>query len=213
MAEYKPKDQSYFLYGIQAARLAKFVLPLGEMAKDSVRAKAAALGLSVAEKPESMELCFAGEGDYRVALSAEQANKEGDITNMRGEIIGKHKGIANYTLGQRRGIGYAGGEPLYVGRIDAANNTIALGTREEVSYASISATDLNILIPEEFTQGADVRAKIRSYGHASTCTITELTTAGITVEFQTPQFAPSPGQKLVLYNAEDNIIAGGTIRP
>ena len=211
MAEYKPKDQSYFLYGILKGRLPKFVLPLGDMAKEQVRAKAVALGLSVADKPESMELCFAGEGDYRVALSAEQASREGDITNMRGEVIGRHKGIANYTLGQRRGIGYAGGQPLYVGRIDAANNTIALGTRDEVCCASISASDLNVLIPEEFIQGAQPRAKIRSYGQANPCTITKLTADAVTVEFDTPQFAPSPGQKLVLYNAEDNIVAGGTI--
>jgi tRNA-uridine 2-sulfurtransferase len=212
MAGNKPKDQSYFLYGIEAARLSKFMLPLGDMEKEQVRARAAALGLSIADKPESMELCFAGEGDYRVALSAEQANREGDITDMRGEVIGKHKGIANYTIGQRRGIGYAGGEPLYVGRIDAASNTISLGTREEVSCASISATDLNILIPEECTRDAQVRAKIRSYGEANPCRIAALTDDSITVEFDTPQFAPSPGQKLVLYNTDDSIIVGGTIR-
>jgi tRNA-specific 2-thiouridylase len=211
MADYKPKDQSYFLYGIEATRLSRFVLPLGEMEKEQVRAKAAGLGLSVADKPESMELCFAGEGDYRAALSAEQANAEGDITNMRGETIGRHKGIANYTLGQRRGIGYAGGEPLYVGRIDAARNTIALGTREEVSCASVSATDLNVLIPGEFTKGAEVGAKIRSYGQANRCTIVALDAGSVTVEFDQPQFAPSPGQKLVLYDNDDNIIAGGTI--
>ncbi len=211
MAANKPKDQSYFLYGIQASRLPKLVLPLGEMEKDQVRARAAALHLSIADKPESMELCFAGQGDYRLALSPEQAGAEGDITNMRGETIGRHKGIANYTLGQRRGIGYAGGLPLYVGRIDPAKNTIALGTRDEVSCSSINATDLNVLIPEEFTHGAQVLAKIRSYGPPSPCTITNLTPHAATVQFTTPQFAPTPGQKLVLYNANDNIIAGGTI--
>ena len=79
-----------------------------------------------------MELCFAGEGDYRIALPEEQLDKAGDITDMQGKKIGTHKGITNYTIGQRRGVGFAGGKPLYVGRIDAATNTIALGTREEV---------------------------------------------------------------------------------
>ncbi len=207
----KTKDQSYFLYGIASEKLTKLVLPLGELTKEKVRLLATELGLGVAEKPESMELCFAGEGDYRDTLTDAQANHAGDITDMQGNRIGTHKGIANYTLGQRRGIGFAGGVPLYVGRIDARTNTIALGSREEVNCHAVKANQINTLIPEELVAGSRLFGKIRSYGDPRPCKLIDMTETDMTVEFDQPQFAPSPGQKLVLYNSADNIIAGGTI--
>jgi len=212
-AKDKAKDQSYFLYGIAAEKLENFVLPLGELTKPEVRSIGAQLNLSVAEKAESMELCFAGEGDYRIALSGEQADKCGDITDMQGNKIAEHKGISNYTLGQRRGIGFAGGKPLYVGGIDAQTNTIALGTREQVSYGVIDADRINVLIPSELTAGKRLFGKIRSYGEPRPCKIAGASETGIRVEFDEPQFAPSPGQRIVLYNEQDNIVAGGTIVP
>ena len=207
----KTKDQSYFLYGIASDKLAKLVLPLGQLTKEKVRSLAAELNLTVAEKPESMELCFAGEGDYRDALTDVHANQPGNITDMNGNKIGTHKGIANYTLGQRRGIGFAGGVPLYVGKIDARTNTIALGTREQVCCHTIKANQLNTLIPEELVAGSRLFAKIRSYSNPQGCKLVDITKTDITVQFDKPQFAPTPGQKLVLYNSADNIIAGGTI--
>jgi tRNA-specific 2-thiouridylase len=210
-AKDKTKDQSYFLYGITREKLQRFVLPLGELTKDEVRSTAAKLNLSVADKEESMELCFAGEGDYRLALDDVEANRQGDITDMQGNIIGTHKGIANYTLGQRQGIGYAGGKPLYVGKIDAATNTIALGSREEVSTNTVRANRINTLIPEELVPGRKFFGKIRSYGDPKPCTLIDIGENSITVDFDRPQFAPCPGQKLVLYNNDDNIVAGGTI--
>lgn len=210
-AKDRTKDQSYFLYGIGAEKLARFVLPLGEMSKDEVRSVARQLNLTVAEKAESMELCFAGEGDYRSALIGADANRPGDITDMQGNKIGTHKGIANYTLGQRKGIGFAGGKPLYVGKIDAGANTIALGTREQISLSTVRANRINTLIPEELVAGNRVFGKIRSYGEPALCRIAGLGGNMITVEFGEPQFAPCPGQRLVLYDKHDNIIAGGTI--
>lgn len=210
-AKNRAKDQSYFLYGIASEKLARFVLPLGEMTKDEVRAMAGQLGLTVAQKAESMELCFAGEGDYRAALASAGADRPGDITDMRGNVIGTHKGIAHYTLGQRRGIGFAGGKPLYVGRICARTNTIALGTREEVSLQTISADRTNALIPGQLVAGRAMFGKIRSYGEPQPCTLTAVGPESLTAEFDRPQFAPCPGQRLVLYNGDDNIIAGGTI--
>jgi tRNA-specific 2-thiouridylase len=212
-AKDKIKDQSYFLYGIALEKLPRFVLPLGELTKEQVRSIAAQLNLKVANKAESMELCFAGEGDYRAALLAAQANKPGDITDMQGNKIATHKGIANYTLGQRRGVGFAGGKPLYVGRIDTETNTIALGTREEVSSHTIKANQINILIPEELDTDMQVYGKIRSYGDPQPCKVVDASQEHIIIEFDQPQFAPSPGQKLVLYNSADNIVAGGTISP
>jgi len=210
-AEDKTKDQSYFLYGIASEKLAKLVLPLGELTKEKVRSLAAELNLTVAEKPESMELCFAGGGNYRAALTDAQANQAGDITDMRGNKIGTHEGIANYTLGQRRGIGFAGGKPLYVGKIDVRTNTIALGAREEVGCHTIKANQINTLIPGKLIAGSQLFGKIRSYGEPQCCKLIDITETDITVEFDKPQFAPCPGQKLVLYNSDDHVIAGGTI--
>jgi tRNA-specific 2-thiouridylase len=205
------KDQSYFLYGISSQRLARLVLPLGELTKEEVRSIAAGANLPVAEKPESMELCFAGEGDYRDALTDAPAAQHGDITDMQGNRIATHKGIANYTLGQRRGIGFAGGKPLYVGKIDAQKNTIALGTKDEVSSRTVSANQLNVLIPEELVVGGQFFGKIRSYVDSHPCKLIDVNENAMTVEFDQPQFAPCPGQRLVLYNTKDYITAGGTI--
>jgi tRNA-specific 2-thiouridylase len=212
-AKDKAKDQSYFIYGIAREKLERFVLPLGELTKGQVRSIAAKLNLSVADKAESMELCFAGEGDYRTALTADEVNRPGDITDMQGNKISTHKGIAHYTLGQRRGVGFAGGKPLYVGRIDMEANSIALGTRDEVSSRTIRANQINVLIPEELAVDRRYFGKIRSYGAPRPCKVADVSETDMTVEFDEPQFAPCPGQKLVLYNGGDNLVAGGTIRP
>ncbi|MFZ0034351.1 MAG: tRNA 2-thiouridine(34) synthase MnmA [Sedimentisphaerales bacterium] len=215
------KDQSYFLYGIALDKLSELLLPLGDLTKEDVRAIASDAGLPVAEKPESMELCFAGEGNYRAVLPVRRSasedgtgpifNKPGDITDMQGSKIAEHKGIANFTLGQRRGVGFAAGKPLYVGKIDAQKNTIALGTRDEVSSRTVSANQVNVLIPEEFIAGGQFFGKIRSYVDSHPCKLTDINNDAMTVEFDQPQFAPCPGQRLVLYNSRDYITAGGTI--
>ena len=211
MAKDKTKDQSYFLYGIAFEKLPRFILPLGELTKKEVRSIAGQAKLTVADKPESMELCFAGEGDYRAVLDRARTEIEGDVTDMQGNKIATHKGIANYTLGQRQGIGFAGGKPLYVAKIDARTNTIALGTREDVSSSTIRAGKINVLVPGEFAAGQSFFGKIRSYGKPQPCRLIDLSATDMTVEFEQPQFAPCPGQKLVLYNGDDNIVAGGTI--
>jgi tRNA-specific 2-thiouridylase len=210
-AKDKTKDQSYFIYGMPLEKLPKFVLPLGSFTKQKVREIANQLNLTVADKPESMELCFAGEKDYRQALSNTQADQPGDIVDMEGNKIGTHKGIANYTLGQRKGIGFAGGEPLYVGKINPQNNTIALGTRDKISFARISAEQMNVLMPQQLVENKNLYGKIRSYGDPNQCTLLEFTQDKVTVEFAEPQFAPCPGQKLVLYNGDESIVTGGTI--
>jgi len=204
------KDQSYFLYGVPAHRLPHLLLPLGDLTKSKVRAQAKAQDLSVADKPESMELCFAGEGDYRVALD-EQANVPGDLLDMEGQKIGSHKGVSFYTLGQRKGIGYAGGKPLYVGRIDAKANTVSLGTREQVCCDFIRVEQLNILDPDALCAGNTYGAKIRSYGTPHPCRLEQVTETALETRFETPQFAPSPGQRLVLYGSHDHVVAGGVI--
>ncbi len=210
-AKDRTKDQSYFLYGIAADKLSKFNFPLGGLTKQQVREIASQLKLPVADKDESMELCFAGQGDYRVALSDTEADTEGNLTDMRGNIIGKHKGVSNYTIGQRRGLGYAGGEPLYVGKIDSSTNTVALGIRDEVSFSKVKAGQVNILIADQLVAGALLFGKVRSYNDPLECRVVDIGKSDITVEFSKPLFAPTPGQKLVLYNNDDYIVAGGTI--
>ncbi|MFQ6034294.1 MAG: tRNA 2-thiouridine(34) synthase MnmA [Sedimentisphaerales bacterium] len=208
----KTKDQSYFLYGITREKLERFVLPLGELTKQQVRSMAFQLNLSVADKAESMELCFAPDADYRLALAGAEANHPGDIIDMQGNKIASHRGIAHYTLGQRRGVGFAGGKPLYVSKIDAQTNTIALGTREQVSTRTVRANQINVLITEELTVEAKIFGKIRSYGILQPCKVIKVGQSDVIVEFDEPQFAPCPGQKLVLYDNNDNVIAGGTIK-
>jgi tRNA-specific 2-thiouridylase len=207
----KSKDQSYFLYGISPGRIERLVFPLGDLTKRQVRSIAAGLNLAVAERPESMELCFTAEGDYRGLFEQAELNRQGQIRNMQGQTIGMHKGIANYTIGQRRGVGFAGGQPLYVVGIDAGTNTIVLGRREEVSHSVIKANQINVLIPELLRPGQTLFGKVRSYGQAHPCRVVEADGGEITVNFNKPVFAPCPGQKLVLYDENENIVVGGTI--
>jgi tRNA-specific 2-thiouridylase len=207
----RDKDQSYFLYGIERHRLPHLMLPLGDLTKQQVRAIAAEIKLPVADTPESMELCFADEQDYRLALSNEQMHRPGDLVDMQGNKIGEHKGIANYTLGQRRGLRFAAGKPVYVARIDAAANTVALGTKDEVSTPIVRADQINTLLPEKLIPGVTLFGKIRSYGEPRPCRIVELTPERMTTEFEEPQFAPCPGQRLVLYDENETVVAGGTI--
>ncbi len=205
------KDQSYFLYGIDRKRLPYLHLPLGDYEKSYTRQVASEIGLCVAQKPESMELCFAGEADYRMALDQEQRHHPGPLTDMSGRVIGEHQGVANYTLGQRRGLGFAGGQPLYVGRIDPTDNTVALGTRDEVCTRRVVAEQINVLIPAALKTGQAIAGKIRSYGPPLPCTLIDGNEQRIVVEFDQAIFAPCPGQRLVLYDQDECIIAGGTI--
>lgn len=204
------KDQSYFLYGIRRERLEHLYFPLADIEKSEVRRLAAEIGLHVSEKPESMELCFAGHGDYRSALDPALINRPGKLTDMSGNVLAEHSGIANYTLGQRRGLGFAAGEPRYVGRIDASTNTVSIGTRQEVCFKRIRATQFNVLVPEKVFAGAELTAKIRSYSEPKSCRIIALDNVEAVIEFAEPLFAPSPGQKVVFYD-DDVVLAGGTI--
>ncbi len=207
----KTKDQSYFLYGIARARLRHFVLPLAELSKHTVRSLAAKAGLPVADRDESMELCFADESDYRRALTGNGAVSTGPILDTAGNVMGRHEGIRNYTLGQRRGLRIAAGEPLYVTRISARDNSITVGTRDEAGRREVRAEDTNVLAPERFRPGAQLYGKIRSYGEPSRCSLKDVHNGSMTVEFDTPQFAPCPGQRLVLYDESGLVVAGGTI--
>ena len=203
------RDQSYFLYGIPRQRLPWLHLPLGDMSKDDVRKLARAAKLPVARRQDSMELCFAAEGDYRAALNSQPA--KGPILDVNGNVIGEHDGIVNYTVGQRKGVGIAAGKPVYVKKVSAADNSITVGTREQIETRDVSAEAANVLIPELARAGETLYGKIRSQGEPCKCLLTEADGHKISVRFDEVQFAPTAGQRLVLYDEQSRVVAGGVI--
>jgi tRNA-specific 2-thiouridylase len=203
----RAKDQSYFLAGVPAELLERVYLPIGELTKDQVRAIAREHHLPVAEKEESQEICFTTEGNVHTFLAAQENSTEGEIVDSRGTVLGRHRGIAHYTVGQRRGLGLAGG-PFYVKALDAAANRVIVGRHEELFARDVSAVDANYLVPVE--EGNVGWAKIRSRHPAAACTVVRVKTDSFTVRFAEPQWGVAPGQALVLYDG-DYVVAGGVI--
>lgn len=204
------RDQSYFLCAIPKNRLRHIVFPVGEMDKEEVRAVAAAEGFMSAGRKASQDICFAdAAGGYREYLARKgvDAFREGDILNAEGKKIGRHGGIAAYTVGQRKGLGLAMPEPVYVLAIDAEKNTITIGPRLAAMRGKIRIGGINWMTssmpsgPEEF----QVRIRYNS-GKKKAVFVPEGSEGG-TVEFAEEQFAPTPGQTAVLYDGE--LVAGG----
>ena len=207
----KTKDQSYFIYGISPERLRHFYLPLGDISKDETRDLARQAGLSVAEKSESMDLCFAGGGDYRDAFSRKDEDIPGDFIDTNFNIIGRHKGIKHYTVGQRKlGMSF-GPEPSYALRIIPEKNQVIIGTRKDAYKDRIKAKIRIIHQSEKIVPNGTLWGKIRSAGELTECRILSFTDNLLEVVFAHALFAPTPGQHLVLYTAEATIVAGGTI--
>ncbi len=203
------RDQSYFLYGIPKHRLKHLSLPLGDLRKDEVRYLAVKSALPVAHRDDSMELCFASGDDYRTALGL--PSETGPILDLEGGVIGEHKGIANYTIGQRKGIGIAAAKPFHVISIDPIKNTITVATREQALSDTVAAQETNILIPDQMSPDSRLFGKIRSQGEPSPCVLTQTGESAMSVRFDQPQFAPTPGQRLVLYDSDSRVVAGGVI--
>ncbi len=206
----RSRDQSYFLYGILRERLGRLHLPLGGLAKAEVREITRRVGLPVARRQDSMELCFAGEDDYRKAIASER-QKAGPILDVDGNVLGAHLGIANFTIGQRKGIGIAAREALFVVAISSEDNSVTVGPREKLYSTEVTAGCVNVLISDLLTPGGRLRGKIRSQGEPAGCTVREMDGCQLAVRFDEPQFAPTPGQRLVLYDERDRVVAGGTI--
>ena len=205
------KDQSYFIYGITPERLRHFYLPLGDITKEETRELARQAGLSVAEKKESMDLCFAGGGDYRQAFTRQDEDIPGDFIDTSFRVVGRHRGIKHYTVGQRKlGMSF-GPEPSYALRIIPESNQVMVGTREDAYKDRITAKVRTIHQPEKVTAGEILWGKIRSAGELTECRILSFADGMLEVIFAHTLFAPTPGQHLVLYTAEATIVAGGTI--
>jgi len=212
-AQDKKKDQTYFLYDISRERLPFIDLPLGDHTKEEVRSIASVAGFTSAERQESQDVCFISEGsDYREFIASKIGSKvfePGDILNVDGNIIGQHKGIASYTVGQRRGIGFAARDPVYVMKINADENTITVGGREHVMERKIRVGRLNWLIEDYAGKPAEFDVKIRYGSERSRAVFTPDGNGEAELEFNEPQFAPTPGQAAVFYDGE--VVAGGGI--
>ncbi len=211
------KDQSYALYGLTQDQLAHTLFPLGPYTKKEVRARAGKLGLVVAEKPESQEICFVTGDDYHSFLREFIPDKiePGPILNTSGEVVGRHRGIPFYTIGQRRGLGLSMGEPVYVVDIKADENVIVVGTKEEVYSRGLYAAEVNFIPFERLNGEKRVQAQIRYRAPAVPARIVP---AGgengeelVKVLFDEPQRAVTPGQSVVFYEG-DLVLGGGIIR-
>lgn len=207
----KWQDQSYFLYDVKREMLEFLEFPLGALSKDEVRRLADEAGLMSAKTEASQDLCFVqGESDYRdfLAVSGVKAFEPGDIVDTSGKVVGKHKGIASYTVGQRQGLGVAAAEPLYVIKIDPIKNEVIVGTREHTMSGKIRVAGLNWLIPDkDISFPMTVEAKIRYKSKKAAAKLTKLDNDEVLLEFSEKQFAPTPGQAAVFYSGE--IVLGG----
>jgi tRNA-uridine 2-sulfurtransferase len=206
------KDQSYMLHMLQQADLARLMFPIGEFDKPQVRAMAAARGLASADRPESQDICFVPGGDYRNLLREERADslRPGPIVDMQGRELGQHQGLPLYTIGQRRGLGIAADQPLYVTALDAARNAVVVGPQAALERCTLDATKVTFVNGEWPDTPFDCQAQIRSHAAPVDARVTPGASGRIHVEFVRPQRAISPGQAVVLY-AGDVVLGGGRI--
>ena len=204
------KDQSYVLYNLTAEKLSRIVLPLGELSKTDTRRLAAQMNLPVAEKPDSQEICFVPDDDYKNFIAnrepSAQALQAGNIVDAGGKILGSHGGVANYTIGQRKGLGIAAPQPLYVTRLDVANRLVVVDTGDKLFTATLTASDAHWIYKP--TLPAPLQAKIRYGSRFAECTVDEAENS-LRVTFAEPQRAITPGQSIVFYDGDE--VLGGAI--
>ncbi|MCC6931642.1 MAG: tRNA 2-thiouridine(34) synthase MnmA [Deltaproteobacteria bacterium] len=201
------KDQSYFLSGLTRDQLAFSMFPLGGLTKKEVRSIAINANLPVAEEPESQD--FIGGADYS-ELFKEQSIPVGDTVDSNGIVLGKHKGLVYYTVGQRRNLGISSAYPLYVLELDAKNNRVIVGKKEETFKSGLTASALNILLPEGILAGSRLQAKIRQKHTPCGAIVNQFDGNSLTMTFDDPQSAITPGQTVVFYN-NDYVIGSGVI--
>jgi tRNA-specific 2-thiouridylase len=208
----RQKDQSYFLCRLDQEQLSRAIFPLGNMTKKKARQMAVELGLPVTERPESRDICFIPDNDYARFLEkhAPESVRPGLILNSHGETIGRHAGLHRYTVGQRKGLGIAAADPLYVTAIEAENNAVIAGDKDLTYSGELVATDLNWIAGSPPEYPARVKARIRYRHPESVAVITPLDKSTIKVKFNEPQMAITPGQTIVFYDGE-KVIGGGTI--
>lgn len=204
------KDQSYVLYTLGQAELAKTMFPVGAYSKTRIRELAREMRLELAEKPDSADICFVPDGDYKAFVRARLPQAAGRIEDGEGNAVGAHEGVAGFTIGQRRGIGIATGEPRFVTQIDAARNVVTVGGAQELMRDTLVADRVNWLAgaPPQAPLRCDVKIRYRT--PAAPATVTALDGDGVRVQFDTPQRAITPGQAAVFYDG-DEVLGGGAI--
>lgn len=205
------KDQSYVLFGLGRDQLPQLLLPIGALTKDEVRREARRFGLRLSDKRESQDICFVPDRDYARVVRARkpEAFAPGPILDTAGQQVGQHEGIANFTIGQRRGLGVAMGEPVYVTRIDAETNTVVIGPREALAKDTLEASRMNWLI-EPPTKPFDASVKIRYAHKPARARVIPGDAGTVHVRFDEPQQAVTPGQAAVVYEGE-RVLGGGWI--
>ena len=206
------KDQSYVLYTLNQQALARTLFPLGELPKSETRRIAAELDLPVAEKPDSADICFVPGGDYRALLRERGLEmRSGPIVDQEGAVVGRHAGVAGYTVGQRRGLALDRPERRFVTGIDASSNVVVVGTREQLARRRLRASAPHwVAAPPEV--GEPLRARVRYGAPALAARATAVDGRSLNVEFERPVEAVAPGQAVVLYR-DDEVVGGGTIEP
>jgi len=213
------KDQSYVLYAMNQQQLSRTLLPLGGLTKEEVRKIAEEQRFVNAKKRDSQDICFAPDGDYAGFIERYASGggaipgykiEPGKFLNTQGEILGGHKGIIHYTIGQRKGLGISAPHPLFVLSLNPQDNTVTLGKSEELFATTFTANDINLIPMDKLDGSLRVQAKIR-YSHiAQPATLWQTDEDTIRIEFDTPQRAITPGQAVVLYDG-DIVVGGGTI--
>ena len=205
------KDQSYVLYGLTPEQLSKTILPLGDYTKAEAREIAADMNLCVARKSDSQDICFVPDGDYATFIEQNTGINfaAGDYLDLEGKVLGRHKGVIHYTIGQRKGLGIALGKHAFVLDKNADTNVVTLGDEEHLFYKQVEVGGVNIIAAESL-DGVRAAGKLRYRHNEQPCVIHETGKDSVILEFDTPQRAPSPGQAAVFYDG-DIVLGGGTI--
>jgi len=202
------KDQSYALWAIKADYINRTLFPLGDYTKEQIRELAASYNLCSADYPESQDICFVPEGKYTDLLGASQ---DGDIVDSDGQVIGRHKGLIHYTIGQRRGLGISNPVPLYVLKIDISNNRLIVGPEKLIFKSEFDIYDANWFIDTTNQKPIRCQAKIRYRHKPADCVVEFSESRKVHITFDKPQRAITPGQSAVFYNDDDMLLGGGVI--
>lgn len=208
------KDQTYALYNLTQEQLEKTLMPVGDYTKDEIRAMAEEMGLFVASKPDSQDICFIPDGDYQKFLFEYTGKKmpQGNFVDKTGKVLGTHEGITHYTIGQRKGLNLAMGHPVFVTEIRPESNEVVIGENTDVFKSVLTATDVNWMMIEPPKMGEKIRvwAKVRYAHQGASATVYRTEDEKLVCEFDEPQRAITPGQALVMYDGE-YVVGGGII--
>lgn len=206
------KDQTYALYSLTQEQLSHTLMPVGDFEKDEIRKMADELGLPVAHKPDSQEICFIPDHDHASFIEREtgEPNKPGDFVDKQGTVLGRHQGIAHYTIGQRKGLGLAMGHHVFVTEIRPDTNEVVIGENEDILQTTLRARELNFMSVERLDREVRGTAKIRYNHRGDDCVMRMVSDDEAEIVFDRPQRAVTPGQAVVFYDG-DTVMGGGVI--